>query len=739
MKQLQSLKNTGDRLGKAIAGFGSDASVKISTRETFQTSAKSKVGISMSGGGIRSATFNLGALQVLHERGILEKADHVAAVSGGAYIASALALTQHNLESRRDAGSLSAWAHGSDEEEHLRNNASYLAPTPWKKLEAFGTWARGFLINFLILAFTIVIVGSLLGWTFRYMHPALREGATVDWIQEHRYLAAAMVLWAFGLLMFLVDAIFDLSMWRYHTVRSSARWLMTLGLLFLLILSIPYLLLLLRRIRDDPTDFLSALGFTDQSSGGSGYTGSWLGLVEIVAAVNIVIAAVRGLLAKKRSIYVQVVAATAGPLLLALGLLTVTDYAAYAGMWLDLPGTFWGEGALIALGVGLLILVLEVFFNCNKTTMHNFYAHRLATVFAVARSNIGPERMSDRVPIRLSERQPKTGPTFTYCAAANAVGDGTTPPGRNALPFVFSSDYCGGTVVGSMPAESLEVCAPWLSVPSAVAISGAAFSPTMGKHTRRSLTFLMTLMNLRLGMWAPNPNFAALVKEERPDNKSRVRWSWRSKLTTFSVRRFPSRPKPGLRYLMYEFMGWHRLDRRYLYLTDGGHYDNLGLIELLRRGCNEIYCFDASGDSMETFNTLGEAIAIARSDHGVEFDIDPRKMLPNKDDGLAKYGHVVGHFKTPERGGQPEREGTILFVKAAVTGSSPWDVQAFRKKDANFPNHSTADQLFTDNKFESYRALGRHQTRKALDSLDVLHGPFTANGKEPAPQESIRL
>jgi predicted acylesterase/phospholipase RssA len=43
------------------------------------------VGLAMSGGGIRSATFGLGALQALHKLGLLGIFDYVSTVSGGGF------------------------------------------------------------------------------------------------------------------------------------------------------------------------------------------------------------------------------------------------------------------------------------------------------------------------------------------------------------------------------------------------------------------------------------------------------------------------------------------------------------------------------------------------------------------------------------------------------------------------------------------------------------------------------
>ncbi|MBK6997813.1 MAG: hypothetical protein IPH31_24090 [Lewinellaceae bacterium] len=43
-------------------------------------------GIAMSGGGIRSATINLGILKTLNKYGVLQKADYLSTVSGGGFI-----------------------------------------------------------------------------------------------------------------------------------------------------------------------------------------------------------------------------------------------------------------------------------------------------------------------------------------------------------------------------------------------------------------------------------------------------------------------------------------------------------------------------------------------------------------------------------------------------------------------------------------------------------------------------
>jgi hypothetical protein len=176
-------------------------------------------------------------------------------------------------------------------------------------------------------------------------------------------------------------------------------------------------------------------------------------------------------------------------------------------------------------------------------------------------------------------------------------------------------------------------------------------------------------------------------------------------------------------------MGWNHLDSKFLYVTDGGHYENLGLVELIRRGCTMIYCFDASGDHIDSFKTLGEAVALARAEFNVEIDIRADAIAPRARHDYSPTDFVVGTLRYPRRAaesgdGEPTEqpseaveediEGLIVYAKAAVTEDAPWDVRAFMKSDRRFPSHSTVDQFFNEQKFEAYRALGAHTARRAL-------------------------
>jgi hypothetical protein len=232
-------------------------------------------------------------------------------------------------------------------------------------------------------------------------------------------------------------------------------------------------------------------------------------------------------------------------------------------------------------------------------------------------------------------------------------------------------------------------------------MSGAAISPSMGKLTKRPLTFLMALANVRLGVWVPNPRRIGQFEQSK------------------RRRRYFARPRPW--YLLCELLGRNRIGARYLYVTDGGHYENLGLVELLRRGCTEIYCLDASGvgRGKAEFNELGEAIALARSELGVEIefpDEDPEDLKPGKETQRAKKDVVRGTIAYRLADGS-KVEGRLVYVRNTMTDEATWDARAHQLRDPRFPRDSTIDQLYTDQKFEAYRVLGEQAAERAVERM----------------------
>jgi len=215
-----------------------------------------------------------------------------------------------------------------------------------------------------------------------------------------------------------------------------------------------------------------------------------------------------------------------------------------------------------------------------------------------------------------------------------------------------------------------------VSLGTAMATSGAAISPNMGYHTRPTLSFLLTIFNLRLGKWCPNPR----------------KRSWRNQHSGFAPFR-----------LLQELGGRVNEESRYVYLSDGGHFENTGLYELIRRRCEYILVVDAAADAQRSFDDLGAAVRKCRIDLGAEIHLDLNRLRAQPPNALPNSTYTDGCVTY--------RDGTtakIVVIKASMCHppGEPVDVQSYASRYVAFPQQSTADQFFDESQFESYRRLG---------------------------------
>ena len=304
-------------------------------------------------------------------------------------------------------------------------------------------------------------------------------------------------------------------------------------------------------------------------------------------------------------------------------------------------------------------------------------------------------------------------PDLIVCASANISTYGATPTGFKSTSFVFSNGKIGGPLFGkTMKAKDYEEVVtkfPALkttaTLPAAVAMSGAAVSPEMGRATRAPLRFLLTLANVRLGVWIPNP--------------IRLKW-FEERKNKHWLRRFLV--KPRLHYLLYEMIGKNKLTHKYLYVTDGGHYENLGLLEQLRVKSRYIFCMDASGEQQDSFSTIAGAIALAYSEEQIRIDIHPELMAPKAEttDARAKQ-HLppvvestfcVGNIFYPDDREEPS--GRLVIIKAGVPKNTPENITDFHLSNWKFPCDPTLDQLYSADRFDAYKALGSFAAGEAL-------------------------
>ena len=260
---------------------------------------------------------------------------------------------------------------------------------------------------------------------------------------------------------------------------------------------------------------------------------------------------------------------------------------------------------------------------------------------------------------------------------------------RRAESFFFSpfgaGSFSTGAVdltkasTGRMPGD--------VTLGSLVAISGAAANPNMGFHTSPAVAFLLTFFNVRLGWWLGIPD----------------------RLT--GIKRFFNLP-----YVFFELFGTADPNDAYVNLSDGGHFENLGLYELVRRECDLIVVGDGEQDDKYVFESLGMAVRKCRIDFEAEITIDPQPVRPVTEGGLNGRHWLVG--KIAYKSG---KVGYLLYLKSSFTGREPYDVQQYRLANPEFPQQSTADQFFDESQFESYRQLGKHaaeELEKALGARD---------------------
>jgi hypothetical protein len=217
-----------------------------------------------------------------------------------------------------------------------------------------------------------------------------------------------------------------------------------------------------------------------------------------------------------------------------------------------------------------------------------------------------------------------------------------------------------------------------ITVGRAMAISGAALSPYMGHHSSRPLAFLLTLFNLRLGWWLPNP--------------------WRTSTSVPAIRN-------RLLTLCRELLGQTTERAESIYVSDGGHFEGLGIYELVQRRCDLIIAIDSSRDPNIFSNAFGNAIEKCRVDFGAE--IKAREIVLENGESIGLIGEV-----RYAQAGRPN--GLLLLVKAVTTGNEPIDVLAYKEKHGDFPHESTRNQWFSEKQFESYRMLGEVNTDAAI-------------------------
>lgn len=375
---------------------------------------------------------------------------------------------------------------------------------------------------------------------------------------------------------------------------------------------------------------------------------------------------------------------------------------------------------LTCIGLAVLAIVIDNFVDVNRFSMHALYRDRLARAFLGASRGVDPTLASDPgVPTDEREqferrrgspfhdfdsgdsprmrclrsdagwqRREHWMPVFLFNASLNRTWH-SSEPGRlvKAFSFVFSPFFCGSEATQYCETMEYVKNEGGLTLGTAIATSGAALSSRAGRYDSHPLAFFLTLFNLRLGWWLGNPR-------------------------TKTTRRMAG-PQFSLGAYLAEMLGRPYGRRNWVHLSDGGHFENLGAFELIKRGCRRVVVVDGSADEKRQFADLANLIRLVREE--LNISIEPLSDFQIGKREMAKKGRYCAVFEVLYPEGP---RGRLLYIKAAYypvsTYNPPMEVQNYAMEEPGFPHESTMDQFFTPPQFDAYRRLGQHQMRTIL-------------------------
>jgi predicted acylesterase/phospholipase RssA len=391
---------------------------------------------------------------------------------------------------------------------------------------------------------------------------------------------------------------------------------------------------------------------------------------------------------------------------------------------------------------------------------HGFDPQNLPERRRLNRSEVESNRtwLSEKLPGRFNPKhfRPAVSPQRPFHVVNTALnivaGSNNAWQDRKAASMTFTPYHAGCAYLGYRDVR--EYGGPrGFSLGGAMTLSGAAVSPNQGYHSSPTIAFLLALFNVRLGAWCPNPG-AAGEKDFR-FNAPKVR---------------------GFLLPLMEALGRTNDTDPWVYLSDGGHFDNLGLYEMVQRRCHSIVVVDAGADpSCELFD-LGNALRKIRVNLGIPIDLDTSLIGPkpgkihhrehrdlraeekskgsDSDPGITPElaGVAVGTIHYSVVDGPNAIPGKILYIKPSVTWNEPADVVNYARASKDFPHETTTDQWFTEPQFESYRQLGWHILKsvtsgdRSINDLDTLieavririRGPSRGNAPERNPSGTTK-
>jgi hypothetical protein len=699
-------------------------------------------GLALSGGGIRSAAFSLGVLQALdaklakaveaksqskaveaksqsggkadaqapgnevpkREYSALGRFDYLSTVSGGGYIGTAM------IQGMQNSGGAFLLQDLNDREDtaavrHIRDHSRYLMPRGRIDfLASMVVILRGVFVNIALVASTVALAALL--WLLAASGLKSLAPDLANWLASQRWLGPLPV----SLLSALV---FVLMGYGWGILRSAGKkpgrefgtWINRLatGLL------VAWLAVLVIEIQPWALAALAALK-AQLPETGSNFASlkqrfEWiLGVLGVLGTLSSSFLTNRIAADEHDASRIAMVrrVSARGALWVVSIILPALIWLAFLHAVLEFQTLTIAQNSWIGIGA-LILLVSGILLDPNANSLFQLYRERLEVAFlhAVDKQKLLKVKSG---PVAKAEglRNPQASPLHIANAALNIQGSPeVNKRGRNADFYSFSPVAHGSASTGFRLADP---ASPVLEPAAIMAISGAAASSNMGSQTIRGLALTLALLNVRLGYWLPNPRVPSSGRFDR---------LWKRL------------------YLIQEMFS--QLDEKSpeIYLTDGGHIENLGLYELLRRRCELIVVVDAEADPSLSFASFIALQRYARLDLGVRIELPWQEIrsshraveamlnrgdVPDAAMKLAGTHIAVGEIE------YPEGKGRLIYVKSSMTGDENDHILDYKKRNNSFPHETTGDQFFSEDQFEAYRALGFHVLKSAFEGRCSVAG-----------------
>jgi len=368
----------------------------------------------------------------------------------------------------------------------------------------------------------------------------------------------------------------------------------------------------------------------------------------------------------------------------------------------------------VAVILSFLVVISAVVVNLNHVSVHRYYRDRLMETFmpdvaAILADNYERSHKTEEANAKRLHEMCGNKENTEYSGPYHIINTNVVLAsakrakfrGRGGDNFIMSPAYCGSNATGWR--KTKEYMGGEVTIASAMAISGAAVNPDAGGGgdgiTRQPfLSILMGMLNLRLGYWVPNPDpqkSKGILKPPVPN------YIW-----------------PGL----WEIARFRLNENAYfLQLTDGGHFENLALYEMIRRRLKLIIVCDGTADPQYTFSELANAMQKVRTDFGALIFInneDLKELMPSKKIDqvkVAERGFLIAEIVYADNS-----KGRLIYINTTFCEELSADLYGYKREHPSFPEEPTIDQFFDEKQFEAYRELGYQIALKMMKDKDVM-------------------